>query len=290
MLIRIFGITTTTGDYLYNNILKRKYKKIFCYSREDKKYINLDISKSNYKNLNKTCNSEEIWISLCPIWIFSKFLQDLSNLNRLETYQIKGMICCSSTSIITKKYSWHEYDKKLISNLNFAENNILNISKDYNFDISIIRTSMIFGASGIYKDKNINRLINICRKFPFIFLPTNSGERQPIHISQLSEIIDKNISDFVKSNSLEKKSILNVGGDEILKYEILLRILLKKKKIKTKIFIINYKLFFLITTPLLLLNSRLYSEILRINSNLSNFNKSHIFLKIPRTKFSDLID
>ena len=40
MIIRIFGITTPTGDYLYKKVLRNLYENIKCYSRSDKaKYI-----------------------------------------------------------------------------------------------------------------------------------------------------------------------------------------------------------------------------------------------------------
>ena len=47
MLIRIFGITTPLGDYLYKKVLKKLYKNIICYSRSDKKYKFLDLSNIN---------------------------------------------------------------------------------------------------------------------------------------------------------------------------------------------------------------------------------------------------
>ena len=34
MLIRIFGITTPLGDYLYKNVLKNLYENINCYSND----------------------------------------------------------------------------------------------------------------------------------------------------------------------------------------------------------------------------------------------------------------
>ena len=42
-------------------------------------------------------------------------------------------------------------------------------------------------------------------------------------------------------------------------------------------------------SPIFLLNSRLYSEILRISSDLSGFKKSHVYLGKPAKKFHDFI-
>ena len=289
MLIRIFGITTPLGDYLYKNVLKNLYENIICYSRSDKRYIFLDLSNIKHPNLKKECNHEEIWIFLCPIWEIVNFFQSLINQENYKKFKIKGIICCSSTSVVTKKYSWHNYDKKLTSTISSAEQSLIKICTLNNICISIIRPTLIYGNSGLYKDNNINRIFKICQKLPFIILPKETGERQPIHISQLSAIINKELNLIRYTKDKSQQSIHNIGGDEILSYEMILKSLLIKKNIKKSILTINSDFFFLILSPLLILNSRLYSEILRIKSDLSGFEKSKDYLKITPKKFIDFI-
>ena len=289
MVIRIFGITTPLGDYLYKNVLKNLYKNIICYSRSDKQYIFLDLMNIKHPTLKKECNDEEIWIFLCPIWEIVNFLNNLINEENYKKFKIKGIICCSSTSVITKKYSWHNYDKKLISTISFAEKSLIKICALNKNCISIIRPTLIYGNSGLYKDNNINRILKICQKLPFIILPKGTGERQPIHISQLSAIIHKEIKLIIDTKDKIQKSILNIGGDEILSYEMILKSLVIKRKLKKSILTINSDFFFLILSPLLIINSRLYSEILRIKSDLSGFQKSNDYLKIAPKKFNDFI-
>ena len=77
MLIRIFGITTPLGDHLYNKVLKNLQNNIICYSRNDRRYKFLDLRNFKYPNLKKECNSEEIWIFLCPIWEIENLLEKL---------------------------------------------------------------------------------------------------------------------------------------------------------------------------------------------------------------------
>ncbi len=289
MLIRIFGITTPLGDYLYKKVLQNLYKNIVCYSRSEKQYKFLDLSNIKHPNLKKECKSEEIWIFLCPIWEIVNFLENLRNKKNYKKFQIKGIICCSSTSVITKKYSWHSYDKKLVSIIISAEQNIMKICSLNKTSISIIRPTLIYGNSGSYKDKNINQILKICKKLPFIILPKETGERQPLHISQLAEIINNEVKLITYTKDKSKQSILNIGGDEILSYEMILKSLLLKRKIKKSIFSINSHFFLLFFSPLLIINSRLYSEILRIRSDLSGFQKSNIYLKKPPKKFIDFI-
>ncbi|MBB13593.1 MAG: hypothetical protein CMC78_05415 [Flavobacteriaceae bacterium] len=289
MLIRIFGITTPIGDHLYKKVLKNLYGNINCYSRSNKKYKFLDLRNIKHPNLKKECNSEEIWIFLCPIWEIVNFLDNLINEKNYKKFQIKGIICCSSTSVITKKYSWHSYDKKLVSIIISAEQNIMKICSLNKTSISIIRPTLIYGNSGSYKDKNINQILKICKKLPFIILPKETGERQPLHISQLAEIINNEVKLITYTKDKSQQSILNIGGDEILSYEMILKSLLLKRKIKKSIFSINSHFFLLFFSPLLIINSRLYSEILRIRSDLSGFQKSNIYLKNPPKKFIDFI-
>ena len=289
MLIRIFGITTPLGDHLHKNFLRKFYENVICYSRSDKQNTYLDLRNIQHPNLKKECNSEEIWIFLSPIWKIVDFLNNLINQKNFKKFQIKGIICCSSTSVITKKFSWHNYDKKLVSIISSAEQNIIKICTINKICLSIIRPTLIYGNSGLYKDNNINRILKICQKLPFVILPTKTGERQPIHISQLSAIINNELKLIKNAKNKTQQSILNIGGDEILSYEMILKSLLIKRNIKKSILIINSNFFFLILSPLLIINSRLYSEILRIKSDLSGFKKSNDYLKIAPKKFSDFI-
>ena len=289
MLIRIFGITSPLGDYLYKKVLKNLYENINCYSRSDKKYIFLDLRHIEYPTLKKECKNKEIWIFLCPIWEVANFLDNLINEKIYNKFKIKGIICCSSSSVITKKYSWHNYDKELISKISSAEQNLIKICILNKTCISIIRPTLIYGNSGGYKDNNINRILKISKKLPFIILPKETGERQPIHISQLAEIINRELDLINKIKDKSHSSILDIGGDEILNYEMILKKLLFKRKIKKHIYIINSDVFFFILSPLLILNSRLYSEILRIKSDLSGFKKSNVYLKRTPKKFIDFI-
>ena len=285
MLIRIFGITNPTSHFLYNEILKKKYKNIFCYSRKNANYINLDLLKNNQELIKKD-KYDEIWISFCPIWVFSEYLDNLTYSNKYVKYKLKRIIACSSSSQITKKYSWNKYDKSLIQKITNAENNLIEITKKNNISLSIIRPTMIFGNSGIFKDNNINKITKICKICPIVVFPKETGKRQPIHISQLAKIIDKEIGPSKGKNQLK---IINVGGDDTLTYKSLVIEILKKKKINAILVDIKAELFFFLISPILLINPRLYSEILRICSNLSGFTKSHTFLKNTRKKFIDFI-
>ena len=285
MIIRIFGITTPTGNFLYKKHLKNKFHKIYCYSRSDK-FIYLDLDIKKYE-INKFINKEkepEIWISLVPIWKFSKFL---NNLHKDDIRFIRRIIVCSSSSAITKKFSWHQFDKKLTKNLINSEKEISFFSQKNNINLVIIRPTMIFGETEIYKDKNISKLTSICRNLPFIIFPKNSGKRQPISINQLSKVINKLIFDSLNRES--NSEILNIGGDQILSYYELLKDIINANNFKCRIILIPKRFFLFLIFPILFINSKFFSELLRVFSDLSGFTKSSSYLSLNEEKFSKFL-
>ncbi len=286
MIIRIFGITTPIGNALHRRLENENFRNIYCYSRSNK-YIFLDLIKLNTEIFKNEKKESEIWINLAPIWLFSKFLHNLYSQNKDTTKYIKTIITCSSTSIISKKFSWHSYDKFLVNKLIKSEESLSFFTKENKINLIIIRPTMVYGKSSIYKDKNISKLIILCKKLPFIIFPNDSGKRQPISISQLSEVILYfiNLSTYKKNLN----QTINIGGDEILTYENLLKEIIIKNKYNCKIIKIPKVIFLIILTPFLIFNSRFYSEILRIFSDLSGFTKSSEILSRKEFSFSKYI-
>ena len=137
---------------------------------------------------------------------------------------------------------------------------------------------MIYGKFNKYKDKNISRIEKICSKLPFILLPKNTGFRQPISIKQLAKIINHQLNIIINFNTKVKTEIINIGGDEIVSYHNLITLIIKKNKLNCRIISIPECIFLFIFSPFLLINSRIYSEIMRISSNLSGFKKASEFL------------
>ena len=274
--IHILGATSLTGQYLCND-LKRKVKNIniFCYSSNSSKYSHLDLTKNIY-NL-KNPHEDHIIISVSPIWIFSKFIYNSLNLNPLIKNKLKGIITCSSSSLITKKYASNYYDKHLVYNLKYAEDNLKKICTENNIFLSIIRPTLIYGKRREKIDNNINLIIKILRLTPFIIFPKNSGLRQPIHAKQLSEVFINIFFKMIKNKS-RKIYILNIGGDQEMNYfEMIKRVQNKLDKDdparNTIILKIPNKLFYFIISPLIIFSEKNYEAILRINSNLANFTK-----------------
>ena len=103
--------------------------------------------------------------------------------------KLKGIIACSSTSAITKRFEFNTFDKNLAKKLSISEKNIISISEKLNINCQIIRPTMIYGSFNQIQDNNISKILFIMRHLKIVFLPSNSGFRQPIHAYQLAEVI-----------------------------------------------------------------------------------------------------
>ena len=285
--IHIFGATTITGETL-SELLEDRFPEydIFCYSGQNGEINKLNLKESSYKIKNP--HNEHLIINIAPIWLFSKFIKSILIKNNKVYQNLKGIISCSSTSVITKRFSSNQDDKRLVEKLLSAETILENICKEKNIPYAIVRPTLIYGKSKNYIDNNINLILKIMNILPIIFLPKNSGLRQPIHSKQLAEVLIKLMLDITKSDT-SYSSIINVGGDQELTYnEMIFNLKLKLPKNhnakKTLLIKIPNPIFFFLTSPLLLIRPQIFEAILRISSNLSGFRKANEFCK---NKFKD---
>ena len=127
-------------------------------------------------------------ISFAPIWKTSKFLCVLSEINPNFFNLVQKILVCSSSSVITKRYSFNNFDQKLSKNLEESEDSLIELSKNFNIEIRIVRPTLIYGSCGGFKDKNFSKIIQFMRILPFLVLPRNSGYRQPISCNELADV------------------------------------------------------------------------------------------------------
>jgi hypothetical protein len=277
--VHIFGATTATGEYLKEKI---KYFfpgiKIFTYSRNNSNTNHIDLNNVDAKVINY--KKDYVIINVSPIWLLSKFLEN-SVVNNTIKSNLKGIITCSSSSVITKRFSSNKFDKSLVRKLKISEEKVLKICTSNNIKYSIVRPTLIYGNSQNHNDKNIKFIIQLLSFTPFILLPRDTGIRQPIHAKQLSEALLKILINICDDKNY-KSEIISLGGDQELNYKDMIIKLLEKLPYKhparkTIIFEIPNRLFFFLFSPLLIFKPKLYEAILRIGSDLSGFKKSFQF-------------
>ena len=287
--ILLFGIRNTIGEELISLIKNSNSNfRIITYSRSFNKENKIDFQdNSTFKNIKFSENA--IWINFGPIWDFSNFLNNITKSKPELLNGLKAIISCSSTSVLSKQFAINNFDKRLVEKIKTAENLIEKICKNNNIISQIIRTTLIYGKSKNYKDKNLNKIIKIMEKLPIIFIPKNSGLRQPIHCNQVAKITFDIVEKIVTSK-ITDSNIFEVGGDEEVSYYEMIDLLKKSlpnnhRGRNCKIIEISQSLFILCSLPLVFFSLKNFEAILRINANLSGFNRSHKLLKKPREKF-----
>ena len=292
--IFIFGARTPVGLFFYEQLISKKiinssYVKRFS-RYQTANFNTLDLTSPSNAFFNQKFK-KVIIISFAPIWKLSQFLdfcqkKDISFMN-----SIKLIIACSSTSIISKRFSFCNYDKSLFNKLMNAENALMRSSKKNNFTSIILRPTMVYGGFNQFKDSNIEVIKKILKKLPFILLPKNSGLRQPIHSLQLSMIVlnlfEKNLKN---KDQIIRNKIFNVGGDECLSYTKMIqrvyeKIYVGKSSKKNNIILIPNRLFCIIIFPALFLSPKIYESLLRIMVDLSGFKKSYKLSGLKPEKF-----
>jgi len=288
MNVYLFGSTTTTGQ-AYIDIFKKNFKgkKLQVFSRYSEGSSKLDLDMPDkFKIID---NQDFLLVSFAPIWKVAKFLEHLKNKSPEKLIFLKGIVACSSSSLYTKKFSFSNFDKKLYEKLHNSDLIINKIYETLNISICILYPTLIYGNVGIYKDKNINFLKILLKNLPILFIPSESGLRQPIHAYQLALVAFYKTREFFESSKYEITRI-TIGGDMTLSYKQILyslnnRDILFKRKRQCLILEIPNRIYFFLICPLILLNPKWYAALLRLNSNLSGFKKVSDFTKNPQRKF-----
>ena len=286
MEIHVFGNSNLTGKEFANLCsLKMNECKIIEFTR--------DPLATNYVDLNRPetylPNPEEefICVSFAPIWILSDFFCFLFNHYPERMKNLKGLLCCSSSSVITKRFSFNNYDQDLFYKLFNSEHKISTTFSSNKIPFFILRPTIIYGESEYYRDKNLSILSSIMDKLPFIILPAKTGLRQPIHYKQLASVslsLVRTMSSF--TSDVYDNQFISIGGDEILTYKQMLINLQKSRSslsALSKCYIISIpnSIFYFLSSFIILFSPKFYESIVRISCNLSGFTKSH---EITNTK------
>ena len=121
MNIHLFGASSISG-IAFSNLFKIHLNdyRVIPYSSKNKKFNLLNLK--NYKNHNLLDNKlPSIIVSFAPIWFLSEYLEKANKLNPEIFSQVKGIIVCSSSSSLTKKFSSNNFDKNLSRTISNSE-------------------------------------------------------------------------------------------------------------------------------------------------------------------------
>lgn len=227
-----------------------------------------------------------VLVSFAPIWLLAPFLQHVS-INQPQILEgLIGIIACSSSSYMTKRFAFNKEDRDLAARLNHAHSILGSTCTSLGIPCQVLAPTLVYGCINGYQDKNISLIIRIMQQIPVICLPSESGLRQPIHASQLAKVA-LHQANRISKNKWDKEDpfVLTLGGDEILSYESMILKIKEKLHMKApgkncKVVRIPEIIFFLLSAPLLPINPKLFEALMRMKSNLSGFDKAHEILGV----------
>lgn len=293
MLIHVFGASTGLGKCFIRKITRDlPQSSIYTYSRNpnlgDPQARFIDLSEHSYKYTLEP-SEHHVFISFSPIWLFAPFVEAVLIAKFTDISRV-SIICCSSSSSITKRFAFCSYDSRLARSLRNSEEVLASLSKKSQFTCTVVQPSLIYGSIDGIPDRNVSMLKSILTQIPFLLLPANTGQRQPIHISQLASVFCYLLKAHLNSDVRSYPLLLPIGGDDLISYsEFLSRIFVSSRTSNSKshlrILNIPPRLFYFLASPVILFSPRYYEAILRIGSNLSGFTRCSDLLGVPPCSF-----
>lgn len=288
MNFTVFGCNNPTGSYFLELV---EGSSVEVWGREkplykDVGFVFCDLTLPPQNSLS----IKGMLVSFAPIWLISKYLAKAAVVNPSMVRDMTGVVAISSSSYLTKRFAFSNYDKQLSESLSNAHSLLLDVSKSLNIGCHILAPTLVYGSHSGFRDRNISTIIRLIRSMPLIMVPKKTGLRQPIHASQLAQVTLKKVKDHSYRWNIDDAEPCTLGGDEIISYtEMIIRIQasLPMGDIgrRCKVIEIPERLFFLLIAGVLPINTRLFEAILRLNSNLAGFVKVSAMLGVEPRMF-----
>lgn len=289
MEIHLFGATTAIGESLRQiHQTSADSSRLFCYSRSSYgqkcNFSFVDLSDPGSFVFKGESVSQKIWISFVPVWLFAPFFEKIACLYHEQLVGLRGLVTCSSSSVITKRFASNKFDRELFFRLKNSEDQLLTTCKALNVGCHILQPTLIYGQAGPYGDRNLSHLLNQLRRFPLLPLPADTGLRQPIHASQLAAValhLAQHLS--VPAVDMSVPERIALGGDSTLTYTEMIRALQRSQPPTDSarschLLSIPNRLFFLVAALLLIRSPKAFEAVLRMGANLSGFTPAYQIL------------
>lgn len=280
--IHLFGAATPSGE-AFRALVAREQPTatLMPYSRRQQGSLRADFEDPELFEPAGIRGETALWISFGPIWLLAPFVTQLARQHPERVQDLRGLIACSSSSALTKRYAANRFDKELVARLRTAEDQLINVCQGLAVPCRILRPTLIYGQAGPYGDRNLSRLLAMMRRLPVLPLPAQSGLRQPIHASQLAAVtwqIAQQIAGPGVDPALPQR--VAVGGDTRLSYRAMVEALREAlppedPARRCQLVAIPNRLFGLLAAPLLLRSPQGFEAILRMGADLADFQPSH---------------
>ena len=276
MTYTIFGVSNPSGAF-FEDLLGHSSFEVWGRRKpfnENAKFIFCDLAAPVSESIPSL---QGVIISFAPIWIFAPYILRLSIERPSVLKNCIGVIAISSSSYLTKRFAFSNYDRALAISLNSAHKMLIDACVSLDLPCQIFAPTLVYGSRRNYEDRNISLVIKLMRNIPCLVLPRSTGLRQPIHALQLASAVKKVADDMLSLQWTQPYSdVLPLGGDITLSYFDMLLCIQKALPTgdngkKCFIFRVPDWLFRVVAAPLLPLNTKLFEAVMRISSNLSGF-------------------
>lgn len=276
MTYTLFGFNNPSGAFFYE-LVKGSTVEIWGRNKPkdlDRGFVYCDLVLGP---VNQVGELKGVLVSFAPVWLLSEYLMRVWNEQPERLKKLCGVIAVSSSSYMTKRFAFSDYDKILATKLNDAQTLLIHFCKSLDIGCQILAPTLIYGTKGTFRDQNISKIIKVMRLMPVIFVPKSTGMRQPIHASQLAKVVHKMAEEMLQDKECGRYPvILPLGGDETLSYGQMLARVQESLPIRDtgrrcKLITISDRIFLVFSSLLLPINTKLFEAVMRINSNLSGF-------------------
>lgn len=288
--VYLFGATSPSGQTFSRLLSSYSSYRVHQYSRSSSNSrASLDLRSSSLAELYSPEPTQSFIISFAPIWHLASFLQR-SSPSDVSALNLAGIIACSSSSVVSKQYSWSLYDQQLVSKLRDSETVLSSFCSLYQLSLRIIRPSLIYGSCDDSQDTNFSALIRLLRWTPVLPIPATSGLRQPIHVTQLSSGVMTILEDIAHNCANPTQQKILLGGDLTTSYKNMLQSIQRSLPPADLgryclILSIPNRLFFFMASSIMLISPKFYAALLRISSNLSGYQTiSDLTSDVPKRK------
>ena len=223
-------------------------------------------------------------VSFAPIWSFAPWLARFASSDPAGFHALQGVIACSSSSVITKRFAANGFDRDLVQRLRQAEDLLTQTCAAHARPLRILAPTLIYGQAGPLGDRNLSKLRQLLRHLPLMPLPGQGGLRQPIHCRQLAAVA-LHLADRLPQAGFDPSQPVHLplGGDDTLAYATMLRRLQDATEPgdaarRCGLLALPPRLFQTLASPLLLLSPKTFEALLRMSADLAGFTPVHHIL------------
>ena len=233
-------------------------------------------------NFGGTPSAPFLLINFGPIWLLSPFLERLALDYSDRLRGLRGVIACSSSSAITKRFATNLFDREIVARLTSSEDQLLATCRSLDLPCCILRPTLIYGRVGPYVDRNLSQMVAVMRRFPLLPLPSHTGLRQPIHATQLAEVVLMLVRQFTTCGWRAQLQRIALGGDSELSYASMLLALQQSLPLsdparRCRLLSIPTRIFYSAASPCWY-SPKAFEAVMRMGTDLSGFTPAHQLL------------